>query len=828
MPKQASVVSTASSRSLSSEQCNAYIDTIQQALDNSLSTTGNLSPDDSVVEALAELKKSVLDVEELSSLVSPLYAMISHLESLGGTFNAADTLLVQEAVIAVTLGVDSLANDAPTPELIADVTARVVVAAEQVKRKGVLEGLDHELLDTFIEEATERLQQLYELFQRWRAAPRSGARRVASICRSLHNLKGAADSVGLVAFAALVHQLESAVEHFDSGVAVEETENFNAVAVNTIEALMDDVDGLRAGESVAEHRDLLAQLATWAVSPSPDAESSLQSKRNSDGLAPSQISPSQFQSVRQACSAVSGKLLESRMKLRQATEQCRSMNAVSARLMNLAGTGAAVQAAVSMNGTRAVQESAQLSAGLAQSLTELDQSLQSQALHLDAALQELDRANTVPLDGLKQRLQWVVEQSASAHGKLVEAEFLSDHASLPADLLAEISHPLEQLVRNAIVHGIETEAARSAKGKPLSGALTIQFLQTSEKVQVVVSDDGRGVDFAELRRAVNERFSIDQHLDDQALLSFLACPGVSTACEPAVTSGRGIGLDAVLAAVVELGGSMRVTTSSSGCQFHLDLPRRSRWEDMITVRVGDTLYAIIQSHQLSNADLPARNVALSRLLGYGDPAQNPAPDCLLTLQIENGAVELQVDEVLGFARMQMHDGGMLFQRMPGFKGITIGASNVPLPVLDIDYWVSRSGASIVGKPDKPTVLVVEDSSTMRVLIARALSTVHCECLFAHDAVEAADLLSRSQPAVVLIDIKLPRGDGRAVARELRARGGVYAQVPLVFTTSIARHVVSELLIEVAPAGYLEKPYTADEVARLVAGLLCTQALPSTL
>ncbi len=813
---------------LSSERCNAYIDTIQQALDNSLSTTGNLSPDRSVVDALTQLHASVEGVPELAELVAPLQSMIGGIERVGGTFNAADTLLVQEAVIAVTLGVDSIAHGAPMPELIADVTARVLHAADQVELQCQPGGLDHALLDTFIEEATDRLQQLYELFQRWLAAPRSGGRRVSSICRSLHSLKGAADSVGLEAFAALVHRLESAVDAYDADSETQ-VDDFFEVSFNVLEALVDDVDNLRTGGAVAEHEHWLQQLARWSetlatdsVDPQPEDPAAGELTIDHSGV----VDAARLRSLRHAYGVAAGKVVESRVSLHRATEQARAISAIHSRLSNLGGTEGATRATSDPGYSRALQDSARLQAGLAQSLENLDQSLRVQALHLDRVQQQLEQESLVPLDRLEQRLATVARQVATAEGKQVEVEFVSDVTELPSELLAAIASPLEQLVRNAVVHGIESEEVRAAAGKSREGRLTVHLRGVAAGVQVAIADDGRGVDFPRLKHVLQDQRQSGVELSDQsAMLAQLVRPGLSTSSDSTVASGHGNGLDSVLATVAELGGSLGVSTSTSqGTRFEMVLPL-SRWEAVTTVQVGSAHFGILQRDLLPEAGLAAsiaQSAALGDLLGIGRSAQAAGPERLVA-RVRSEAIELFIDRIVGVASTRVLPGGHLLRNTRGYSGVIVGQAELPVPVLDIEYWVSASKTTVISRPDKPVVLVVEDSSTMRGLISRALSTVHCECLFAHDAVEAAEVLARCVPALVLLDIKLPRGDGTSVARELRARGGRYAQLPIVFTTSIARHVIVDLLVEVAPAGYLEKPYTADEVARLVAGLL-SQAL----
>ena len=106
-------------------RCNSCIDVIQQSLDTALGSSGNLIPDSSVINALNRLIAIVSDkgIDELTSLLTPLSQLLIKAEN--SRLNQSETLLVQEAIIAATLGIDSLVGQKPMPDLIHDVTGRV-------------------------------------------------------------------------------------------------------------------------------------------------------------------------------------------------------------------------------------------------------------------------------------------------------------------------------------------------------------------------------------------------------------------------------------------------------------------------------------------------------------------------------------------------------------------------------------------------------------------------------------------------------------------------------------------------------------------------------
>ncbi|MEM7255769.1 MAG: Hpt domain-containing protein, partial [Pseudomonadota bacterium] len=242
------------------EQCNRYIDTIQLALDTALGSSGNLAPDKTVVTALENLRQVVSSEHNaLLQLIEPLSDVLSSAEQAGSLLSQSDTLLIQEAIVAITIGVDAVANEQPMPELVADVAQRITELAvdETHQSRGGFEAAG--LVDIFVEEGDDLAQRLFELFQRWRAAPHGGTRIQGDIKRLLHTLKGSADTVGLNQIAQLAHALETYIAGADGAGAVDVA--FFEVATEAIEVILDDIDRIRNRESTVDRSDTIVQLS---------------------------------------------------------------------------------------------------------------------------------------------------------------------------------------------------------------------------------------------------------------------------------------------------------------------------------------------------------------------------------------------------------------------------------------------------------------------------------------------------------------------------------------------------------------------------------------
>jgi chemotaxis protein histidine kinase CheA len=150
---------------------------------------------------------------------------------------------------------------------------------------------------------------------------------------------------------------------------------------------------------------------------------------------------------------------------------------------------------------------------------------------------------------------------------------------IPASHAARFREICIQMVRNAIVHGIESPAERAAAGKSAEGNLRVRFsAPPGEELALLVEDDGRGLDVDAIRTRALARGLIDAQqaatLDRSGAFRLLFQPGFSTATEVTEHGGRGVGLDVVSAAVRALGGRIGIaSTPGRFTRFKVSAPR---------------------------------------------------------------------------------------------------------------------------------------------------------------------------------------------------------------------------------------------------------------
>ncbi len=184
-----------------------------------------------------------------------------------------------------------------------------------------------------------------------------------------------------------------------------------------------------------------------------------------------------------------------------------------------------------------------------------------QQARVNTELQEgLMRTRMVPFDRLVPRLRRIVRQVASELGKQVEFHVGNATGEMDRSVLERIVAPLEHMLRNAVDHGIEHAAKRVAAGKPEQGNIRLDLSREGGDIVLSLSDDGAGINLEAVRRKAIERGLMlsGSDLSDHEVLQFILEAGFSTAEQVTQISGRGVGMDVVHSEVKQLGGSMSI------------------------------------------------------------------------------------------------------------------------------------------------------------------------------------------------------------------------------------------------------------------------------
>ncbi len=222
---------------------------------------------------------------------------------------------------------------------------------------------------------------------------------------------------------------------------------------------------------------------------------------------------------------------------------------------------------------------------------------------LEDLQQEVLALRMVPVSTILGGMRRVVHDEAERAGKQVRFEARGGTTSVDRTLIDAAADVLGHLVRNSVVHGIETPARRRRAGKPPTGIVRVEAAVRSDKVQLDVLDDGAGIDLDRLRAAAEQR-GIKVPEDDVEGLLFHA--GLSTRVGADLSAGRGVGMDVVLDAVRRCGGTIEVATRKGvGTRFRLSLPLSVSIARAMLLAADGREYALPVSAILETLRLPS-------------------------------------------------------------------------------------------------------------------------------------------------------------------------------------------------------------------------------
>lgn len=415
-------------------------------------------------------------------------------------------------------------------------------------------------------------------------------------------------------------------------------------------------------------------------------------------------------------------------------------------------------------------------------------------------------------------LERAVRDVATRTGKQVDLIVQGGDIEVDRSVITGLSDPLLHLVRNAVDHGVETPAERMAMSKPATAQVTVSVSLSGSQVQVVVADDGRGLDLDMIRESLRRR-GIPEPGSERDLMNCVFLPGLSTAAIITDVSGRGVGMDVVKSQVEGLRGTIEISTQSGlGTRFTMLVPLTLTTISAVMVKVGDQTFllpsssvrklvrfrstelASIQGQEtLSLGETPLPVVALSELLGGSHSVRAGEFGWMTGVIGQSGGREavLVVDEVVSEREIVVKNLGLRIHRLPHVSGATLlqsGEISLLLTMPSLLRAVARGGASLsvsIAEPqDAPLavsaqrLLVVDDSVTTRTLIRSILETAGYEVEAAVDGQDAWDRLQNSSDgfALVISDVDMPGMSGFQLTETIRASDR-FQNLPVVLVTS---------------------------------------------
>ncbi len=504
----------------------------------------------------------------------------------------------------------------------------------------------------------------------------------------------------------------------------------------------------------------------------------------------------------------------------------------------------ALRAAVESRLRAVESQIAALTTQLAQTTAALLDETEAMRRNLGELQSGLTRVRMQTARALFAQLARALRAAARTAGAKVELRTRGEDTEFDKAVAERVTDPLIQILRNAVVHGIEPPAERVLRGKAATGTIRVHARQEGNLVVIEVADDGRGVDVKKLRERFVEsgrwsRARAELASDDDVLHA-LFDPGVSSRDEADELSGRGIGLDVVRETVARLGGEVRMTsTPGRGTTFTLRVPVSTAVSQAMLFKVHGQVYALPNTQVVDTAFVDAGVetwppgpggapvVRLEHLLAVPSiplPDPPPARRPAVVVQYADQRLVCTVDKLVGPREIVVKQLGPLLAPLPLFAGATISGSGKVQLILDPAALVraaypdrplaSPTAAEAAPEALAGRALVVDDSRAIREALTSMLAREGWIVDVAEDGARALALAEQLPYDLIVTDLEMPRMGGFDLIDRLRAEPRTRA-TPVVIVSSRVTPETRRRAKELTVQGLIAKPLTRRKLLEVL-------------
>jgi chemosensory pili system protein ChpA (sensor histidine kinase/response regulator) len=825
------------------------------------------------ITALGDMVLSICNLQtpqprpDLVEKISALEKQAAEVHQTGGLLSSVVLEAFNNPVIPPEQSVDS-------------VYAKKVSGRTDDEKPQVADEIDTQLLPVFIEEADELCPLISEGLRTWREQPDN--QQIAQLFkRQIHTIKGSSRMVGAMRIGEIAHGMEdrvslAAAKGNEAGFWDEletDFDNINALleelktgkpavlvskdlAVAPVEASLPSAE--KASPDFKNERRVLDQSVERAAAGNllrvrSDVIDRLVNDAGEISVARSRIE-TELRGFKDSLLELTNSVSRLRQQLREV--EIHAEGQMQARV-SLARNNAEQFDPLEFDRftrlqelTRFMNESVYdvqtVQQMLLKKLDDTAAVMQGQARLNREMQQRLMSVRMVSFNSITDRLYRVVRQTSKELNKRANLELQGTNVELDRSVLEKMVAPFEHLLRNAIVHGLESVQDRADRGKSPIGEISLSVRQENNEVVFEFSDDGAGLNYVALRSKAMAGGLVHagEDVSDDQLAQLIFTSGLSTASSITEVAGRGVGMDVVRSEIVGLGGRIDVTSKRGlGTQFHIYLPLTLAVTQIVLVRSGENTYAIPsvmveQVRQVKSSDMVALHQAqklewqgkdyplhyLSQLLSDAESTPENLPrNPLLLLRSGEQRYALHVDELLGNQEAVVKNIGPQLARHAGIAGATVLGNGAVVMILNpvqlaqrISSGSKASRALAVKQLNiLPLIMVVDDSLTVRKITSRMLIRAGYQVVTANDGIDALEQLEEFTPDVMLLDIEMPRMDGFALAKELR-RSPNTKNMPIIMITSRTADKHRDYAMQLGVNTYLGKPYQEDDLLQNIA------------
>ena len=747
-------------------------------------------------------------------------------------------------------------------------------------------GLDEELmrvlLDTFAVELDEQLQIITEGLLALEKGVDADAQRdvLENVFRAAHNIKGASRGVEVNEVADIAHHLENIFAALKRG-NVHPNATVTDVALESLDAMRQAMASYRADQPLGFDRaaligrleHIVEQLENQGVlsenegEPPKDAAAPQDTSIAGASAGPrGDATPEPVKSVAKADTPKTASGEQASDVVRINLDKLEKLAAMMEELQitkiemddHLIGlqqlrntvqgltsgwrrtftTGKDGQAPVEIDNwlRRNADEIAELDIASATSYREMRSSTSRLGILVESLQDSVRMMRLVPVATLLRPMTRSVRDIARELEKNIQFDIVGDDIEIDRVVLDGIRDPLIHLLRNALDHGIELPEQRLARGKSAQGLLRVTVTSEGSQIVMVIEDDGEGISVDKIAASARSKKLVSEFelaaMGRDEILNLIFRPGFSSKDIITSISGRGVGLDVVVANLRKLKGAVQVETEEGrGTRFILRLPITLATDHGVLVRAGGAVFAIpisaidrimeIRPEQIVEVEASHAILYRGRSIVLRDLAATLEMDSreridrkvLSVIVISKGwdSVAFLVDEVIGEREIVVKPLRPPLHSVRNINGGTLTGSGEVIMVLNpsdlVDSGLRSSFAPLqVDQQDQALpkrVLVVDDSITTRTLEKSILEHAGYSVTVAVDGKQAWLLVQQQPFDLVVTDVEMPQMNGFELT-DLIKQSERFSRVPVIIVTSLMKEADRMRGIEVGADAYIVK------------------------
>lgn len=494
-----------------------------------------------------------------------------------------------------------------------------------------------------------------------------------------------------------------------------------------------------------------------------------------------------------------------------------------------------------------------------------EKTVSHQTVVTNTLLDTLLKVRLVPVENISERLYKVTRTTSKELAKPTTLLLQGEKVEVDRVILDKITPAIEHVIRNCIAHGIEKSDVRIQNGKPAVGRITLDSHLEGNFVVIEISDDGAGLNLNKIKEKGLSSGLLQEGVEykEKDIVDLIFNSGFSTAENVSQVSGRGVGMDIVKSDVTALGGNISIETSQGlGTKFKLVIPLTISNDHSMLVSVNGKTIAIpalmieqvfsVKDHVIKQAYETGKIVIngnerdfvyAGHLLGLLSSEVRPEiklDNQILKINYLNEYLIVHVDKIETTQEILVKPVGPVFDKVPGILGATLlgdGRQGLLInPILMKSHYennykfkisdnveVQKNQLEFKKTSKQITVMVVDDSLTVRRVSAKVLERHGYKVIFGKDGADALEQLQVTIPDIILSDIEMPKMDGFEFVRNVKSTAK-YAKIPVIMITSRTAEKHQKYAFELGANGFLGKPYNEDELINNINQLLENNSL----